>query len=118
MMEIEKMDSFIYLGVLITKQNITFKEIKANIVKDDKRAGSLNTSLRSKEISRGAKMQVYRTILTDVKRGYLMLQMDIINYKTKNGKYLEECLWKEKKRKKCGNGETIKNYKSYMEKNR
>lgn len=63
MIKIEKVDSFIHLGVLITIQSSVSEEIKARIVNDDKSAGlSLKAYLRSKKISRRTKIPMYKTI--------------------------------------------------------
>lgn len=42
-MKLEKVDNFLYLGLLLTREGTVYEEIEARIVKEDRSVGSLNT---------------------------------------------------------------------------
>ncbi|KAJ3648345.1 hypothetical protein Zmor_020155 [Zophobas morio] len=61
--EFEEVNRFKYLGVVITNKNEMNEEIEERIAKANKSVGRLNRFLRSKNVTRRTKKQVYKTIV-------------------------------------------------------
>lgn len=59
----QKVKSFVYLGALITENSDEKEEIKARLIKGQRSQASLRQLLKSKELSRTAKVRIYRTII-------------------------------------------------------
>ena len=59
----EKVMSFEYLGVTVTHNNDEDKEIEKRLSRGSRAVGSLRRLLKSKEVSRAAKIRMYRTII-------------------------------------------------------
>nr|CAH7760928.1 unnamed protein product [Callosobruchus chinensis] len=59
----ERVEQFVYLGVIITTNSAEDTEIDQRIVKGNKAMGSLMKMLKSKLISRQTKMRVYSTVI-------------------------------------------------------
>lgn len=59
----EEVTNFTYLGVTLTNDNEEDTEIKTRIMKGSKCVGSLYKFLKSKSISRAAKLRTYKTII-------------------------------------------------------
>ncbi|VEN37593.1 unnamed protein product [Callosobruchus maculatus] len=62
----EKVERFVYLGTVITNQPNTTEEILSRQMAGNRCAYALNSVLRSKEISRRAKIRIYRTVIFPV----------------------------------------------------
>lgn len=60
---IEKVNQFEYLGVTVTNKNEEDKEIEKRIIKGSKAMGTMKRMLKSKEVSRAAKVRIYRTVI-------------------------------------------------------
>lgn len=58
-----RVKEFEYLGVLLTSSNDEEKEIQRRITKGSRAMGALNRLLRSKELSRTARIRIYETII-------------------------------------------------------
>ncbi|XP_063914263.1 uncharacterized protein LOC135130772 [Zophobas morio] len=61
--EFEEVNRFKYLGVVITNKNEMNEEIEERIAKANKSVGRLNRFLRSKNVTRRTKKQIYKTIV-------------------------------------------------------
>ena len=61
--EVEKVDEFTYLGVVIEEYGHEKQEIKARIAKGNQKYGSLRTLMKSKYLSRKTKLRIYRTVI-------------------------------------------------------
>ncbi|KAI4471307.1 hypothetical protein MML48_1g17267 [Holotrichia oblita] len=62
-LEIDQVKSFTYLGVWISEEGDGSAEVAARIIKGDRCAGALGALFRSRHISRGAKLRVYKSVL-------------------------------------------------------
>jgi len=61
--EFEEVESYMYLGVLVNNKCEEDKEIELRLAKSRSCLGGLNRILKSKNISRNAKLRIYKTVL-------------------------------------------------------
>lgn len=62
-LKFEQVESYVYLGTVISENGEESKEIEARLIKGDKCAGALNKIIRSKNVSRRAKLHLYKTVI-------------------------------------------------------
>lgn len=62
----ERVNSFKYLGAILTSENDTSEEIKARIQSGNRCMYALSNVLRSRDLTRGSKLRIYNTVIRPV----------------------------------------------------